>query len=90
MGTALITLRLMPESVETNLEEIKEIVKTKIEELQGKNTRFEEQPVAFGLKALMTFFQLDEAHELEPIENALSEIESINSVQVTDMRRAIE
>jgi len=88
MGTALITLKLMPNSPEANLEAIKEQAKETIEQTNGKNVRFEEIPVAFGLKAIQTFFDLDEAHELEPIENALGEIKNISSVQFVDMRRA--
>lgn len=88
MGTALITIKLMPSSPETNLEEIKKKAKNVIEENKGKNPRFEEEPIAFGLKAVKAFFDIDESYELEPIENKLAKIENINSVQVVDMRRA--
>lgn len=88
MGTALITIKLMPESLETNIEEIKTKAKELVESKQGKNTRFEEVPIAFGLKAINVFFDLDEEIELEPIENSLGEIQGVNSSQVTDMRRA--
>ncbi len=87
MGIALVTIKLMPESPETNLEEIKEKAK-KIIEAEAKNPRFEEEPIAFGLKAIKVFFDLDEAKELEPIEQALREIPGVNSAQVIDMRRA--
>ena len=36
----------------------------------------------------MTFFSIDEEQELDPIEDTLRQIENVNSVQVTDMRRA--
>jgi len=88
MGTALITIKLMPSSIETDLEEIKKQAKIIIDSKQGKNTRFEEEPIAFGLKAVKAFFDLDESHELEPIENELEKINNVNSVQVVDMRRA--
>ena len=89
MGSTLITMKLMPASQDTDLEEIKNLAKKVVEEKQGKNVKFEEQPIAFGLKAVITFFEIPEDLELESIENALSEIENINSVQVTDMRRAL-
>lgn len=88
MGIALITLKIMPTSPETDLDEIKEKTKKIIEDKQGKNPKFEVEPIAFGLKAIKAFFELDESHELEPIENTLTEIENVNSVQVIDMRRA--
>lgn len=78
----------MPSSPETNLEEIKVKAKGIIKENKGTKTRFEEIPIAFGLKAIHAFFDLDESHELEPIENNLSKIENVSSVQVIDMRRA--
>jgi len=88
MGTALITLKIMPSSPETDLEAIKEKSKSLIEKNQGSKIRFEEEPIAFGLKAIKVFFDLDESQELELIENSLSQIENISSVQVIDMRRA--
>ena len=47
MGIALITIKLMPSSPEVNLEEIKEKAKEVVEKGQGKNPRFEEEPIAF-------------------------------------------
>jgi len=88
MGIALITLKIMPTSLEANLEEIKTKAKAVIEEKRATKVRFEEEPVAFGLKAIKAFFDLDESHELEPIEESLKKIENVNSVQVVDMRRA--
>ena len=88
MGTALLKIKIMPTSPEVNLEGIKENAKKVVEEGKGKNTRFEEEPIAFGLKAVMVFFDIDEEQELEPIEQGLEKIENVNSVQVVDMRRA--
>ncbi|MBU0893848.1 MAG: elongation factor 1-beta [Nanoarchaeota archaeon] len=88
MGIALITLKIMPSSPEADLEEIKNKAKSIIEENKATKTRFEEEPIAFGLKAVKAFFDLDENHELEPIEESLKQIENISSVQVIDMRRA--
>ena len=88
MGTTLVTIKLMPSSPEENLEEIKEKAKKIVEEGKGTKTRFEEEPIAFGLKAIIIYFDLDEEQELEPIETDLSKIENVSSSQVTDMRRA--
>jgi len=88
MGTALLKIKLMPASTEVNLEEVKEKAKTIVEEGKGKNCAFEEEPIAFGLKALIISFDIDEEQELEPIEESLKNIENINSAQVIDMRRA--
>jgi len=88
MGTALLTIKIMPTSPEVNLEEIKEKAQVVVEENKGRKCRFEEEPIAFGLKAVMVYFDIDEEQELEPIEEGLRKIENVNSVQVVDMRRA--
>ena len=88
MGIALIKIKLMPTSPEVNLEEIKTKAKEIIESNKGLRSTFDEEPIAFGLKAVIANFDLDEENELEPIENQLREIENVNSAEVVDMRRA--
>ncbi len=88
MGIALIKLKIMPTSPEINLKEIKTKAREIIEKNEGKISEFQEEPIAFGLKAIIVGFELDEKKELEPIEENLKKIEEINSVQVIDMRRA--
>jgi len=88
MGTALLTIKIMPTSPEVNLEEIKEKAQVVVEEGKGRKCRFEEEPIAFGLKAVMVFFDIDEEQELEPIEQGLRKIQNVSSAEVTDMRRA--
>lgn len=88
MGTALIKIKIMPISPDVDLEEIKTQAKEIIESNKGTKTMFEEEPIAFGLKAVIAGFDLDEEYELEPIENALREIKKVNSAEVVDMRRA--
>ena len=54
----------------------------------GKNCNFEEEPIAFGLKAIIALFAWPEEKELESLENELKDIEGVNSIQVIDIRRA--
>jgi elongation factor 1-beta len=89
MGIAGIKIKIMPESPETNLEEIKEKVKLIVEEKGGKNREYEEESIAFGLRAIIAFFELSEDIEPEGIEEALESIEGVSSVQLIDMRRLI-
>ncbi len=88
MGTALIKIKLMPTSPEADLEGIKTKAAEAIKETGGENPNFEEEPVAFGLKAVIAGFSLDESKELDAIEEKLKTVENVNSVQVVDMRRA--
>ncbi len=88
MGIAAIKIKIMPSSPNIDLEKIKTKAKEVVEKGEGKNCSFEEEPIAFGLKAIIVFFALDESKPLEPIEEELKKIENVNSVQVIDMRRA--
>lgn len=88
MGTVLIKLKIMPTSPEADLKEIEKHAKSIIKKNKGKNLSFEIQPIAFGLKAIIASFALDESDELEPTEIAIKKIENVNSVEVVDMRKA--
>jgi len=89
MGIAVVKIRIMPSSIETDLDKIKNKTKNLIEKKGGKGCQFEEKPIAFGLKALEVFFGWPEEKEIDSLEKELSKINEINSVQVIDIRRAI-
>jgi elongation factor 1-beta len=89
MGTAVVKIKLMPTSPDVNLEKIKTEMKAKIEKLGGKGCNLEEEPIAFGLKAVIAMFAWPEEKELEELEASLQTIEDVNSVQLIDIRRAI-
>ncbi len=88
MGITAVKMRILPTSPEVNLEKLKKTIKTIIEKSKGKNCTFEEEPIAFGLKALIALFAWPEELELEDLENSLNEIKEVSSLQVIDMRRA--
>jgi len=88
MGTALVKIKIMPTSPEVDLDVIREVAKDIVGKNKGTGTYFEEQPIAFGLKAVIVGFAIDENDELEPIEKALREMEDVSSAEVSDMRRA--
>ncbi len=88
MGTALIKIKIMPVSPDTDLEKIKNSAHEVISEGNGKNIMFNEEPIAFGLKAVIASFDINEENPLEPTEEALRKIENVNSAEVIDMRRA--
>jgi len=88
MGIAGVKIKIMPTSPEADLENIKETAKALIEKKGGKNCNFEEEPIAFGLKAVIIFFAWPEELELENLEKELQKIDEVNSTQVIDMRRA--
>lgn len=88
MAIAAVKIKIMPVSPEVDLETIKETAKSMIEDAGGKNPTFEEESIAFGLKAIIALFAWPEEKELEELEGMLNGVEDVNSIQVIDIRRA--
>ncbi len=90
MGTAGLQFKIMPEGIEINLEELKTRVKETIESFEsGVFNDAKEEPIAFGLKALIITMALSEDIESETVEEKLSKIEGISSVELIDYRRVV-
>ena len=90
MADVVITLRIMPKSPETDLKAIEEKAKVFISEYGGEVGKVEEKPVAFGLKALeLIFVSNEDIGSTDKLEQNVASIEGVNSVDVTDVRRAI-
>lgn len=88
--TAAIRFKIMPKSPDTDLEKLKQSIKEKIESFEsGVFNDIKEEPIAFGLKALIVTFALSEEQEVDEVENAVKEIESVSSIELIDYRRAI-
>ena len=89
MGIMAVKVKIMPKSLETDLVKIEEEVRVVMKTRGVKNPKFEVQPIAFGLKALIVLFGWPEEKEFEGFENSLMKIKGISSIKVIDMRRAI-
>lgn len=88
MSVVAVIIKLMPSSPEADLNKIKEKTKESLEKEGAQNIMFEEQPIAFGLKAIMVKFAWPEEKDTDLIENILSKIEEVSSVTIEDYRRA--
>ena len=89
MGHINIRMKIMPSSPSVNLDEIKRDFKKIIESHDGKGCSFSEEPIAFGLKAVIATFIYPEEKEFESVENKLGKIKNVSSIQMIDMRRAL-
>lgn len=90
MAQVVITLKIMPDSPQVNLEDVKAKAKDMIKEFGGDVGKEEIEPIAFGLKALNLFFVMDESlGGTDSLEEKINELEGVQSVEVTDVRRAI-
>lgn len=89
MGKAILKIKIMPESPDSNLENIEIKAKEIIESEQGNNVRFEIEPIAFGLNAINVIFIRDEALDSDILTDKLKNIKYVNSAEIVDFRRAI-
>jgi elongation factor 1-beta len=90
MAQVIVTLKIMPAGPDTPLAPIQEKATRLIHEFGGQVGKIDVQEVAFGLKALNLFFMMDEdVGSTESLEQEIATIEGVNSVDVTDVRRAL-
>jgi len=84
-----VQYKIMPESPDIDLEKIKNEAEAKITELGGMPSSSEEQPIAFGLKALVLSFAFPEEKEIDEVGNTINELEGVSSTEMIDYRRAL-
>ena len=93
MALAVITLKIMPENAEINLDELKEKSFSAISEFvkeEEPETKTEIEPIAFGLSALKIIFVMDESiGSPDPVAEIISKFEEVASAEIVDARRAI-
>jgi len=91
MAKAVITIKIMPESPEIDLNAIEQKVKEEITSFAGETeTKTEIEPVAFGLKSLnITFVSEESKGSPDPLAEKVQSLEGIKSAEITDVRRAI-
>ena len=85
MGDVMVLLRVLPESVDIDLESLKNDITEKIKDLCKINSVNEEE-IGFGLKALM--FQVivpDEEGKIDRVEGAISSVKNVSQVDTRDI-----
>ena len=91
MAKVVATIKIMPESLESNLSSIQNSAEEEIKKFAGETQiKTEQEPVAFGLKALKIIFVMDEDKgSTEKLEETIKTIPEVKSVETVDVRRAI-
>jgi translation elongation factor aEF-1 beta len=80
----------MPDSADIDLKDIQEKVEQLVKEFGGEVGKVQEEPVGFGLKALLFLFVMPEdLGSTDDLENKIKELDEVGNVEVTDVRRAI-
>jgi len=86
MGEVAVTLKVMPESPEVDLEALKASIKDVVDEKEFE--RIEEEPIGFGLVALIVTVVVDDGEGgSEAAEQAIADLSDVATVEVTHMTR---
>ena len=87
MARVVMTIRVMPDGVEIDLDDLLKRIKKAIP--QGTDIgAVEKQPIAFGLKALRMNLAREESRGgTDDIEHAISAIEGVSQVEVERVSR---
>lgn len=87
MGEVAAKIKLMPQSMDVDLNKLKEDV-TKVIPQGAKLHGFAEEPIAFGLKALIVVVMVGDLEGgTEKVEEALSTVDGVESVSVVELGR---
>jgi len=91
MANAIVTVKVMPDSPETDLGALETKIKAVIADFAGEGeTKTEIEPVAFGLKAIKIIFVMDEAQgSPDPVAEKVESFDDVNSAEIVDVRRAL-
>jgi len=82
MGSVAVIVRVMPESPDVNLDELKKALKQKLPGIQDMR----EEPIGFGLKAIKLAAVVNDAGgETDAIEQLLNEIPGVERAEIIEV-----
>jgi len=82
MGSVAVILRVMPESPEINIEDLKKALKVKLPGIQ----EIKEEPIGFGLKALKVLAVVNDAGgETDAIEKSLNQVPGVERAEIIEV-----
>ena len=91
MADVVVSLRIMPNNPNVDLSKIEAEAKKEIVGFcDSKEFKTQIVPVAFGINSLNILFVMGESiGSTEELERKISQIDGVESVEVTDVRKAI-
>ncbi|MFA5346599.1 MAG: elongation factor 1-beta [Methanoregula sp.] len=82
MGSVAVIVRVMPESPDINLEQLKKALKQKLPGIQ----EIREEPIGFGLKALKLVAVVNDAGgETDAIEKSLGGVAGVERAEIVEV-----
>jgi elongation factor 1-beta len=87
MARLVVRIRILPADAESNLENVVESIKKSVPTgMEMKSSSME--PIAFGLKALVSDFLLDDAEgQMDKLEESIKSVEGVGEIEVTNISR---
>ena len=91
MSQVVVTIKVMPENPEVNLDDLEKKVLEKIGKFAGEGeTKVSKEPIGFGLSSLNVIFVMDEEKgDTKPLEDDISGMEEVASAEIIDVRKAL-
>jgi len=77
MGNVVVKLKIMPSSVDVDIEKLKKEIEKRVKVQDSKI-----EPIAFGLKALKIIVIIPDSEGTEKLENKLKVIKGVEDVDV--------
>jgi translation elongation factor aEF-1 beta len=88
MGIAAVKIKVMPEAPNSDLKAIEKKAEEIILKLGGKQLKITEEPIAFGLNAIILLFAWQEEKSTDELQKQLQSVPDVNSAEIIDFRRA--
>ncbi len=88
MAKMLVSIKVFPEDITIPLDQLKQQIQAIIPQ-DSKVLKFEEEPIAFGLNALIAHVLLpeDKQDALENLENGIRQIQGVSNLETFMMQR---
>jgi elongation factor 1-beta len=87
MARLVARIRILPAEAESNLEQVTEMLRKSIPKgMELKNSSME--PIAFGLKAIIGDFLLDDAEgQMDKLEESIKQVQGVGEIEVMNISR---
>ncbi len=87
MARLIARIRILPAEAESDLENVVESIKKSVPPgMEMKSSAME--PIAFGLKAIVGDFLLDDAEgQMDKLEESIKSVEGVGEIEVTNISR---
>jgi elongation factor 1-beta len=87
MARLVVRIRILPAEAESDLEDVVELIKKSVPEgMELKSSSME--PIAFGLKAIIGDFLLDDAEgQMDRLEESIKKVQGVGEIEVMNISR---